>query len=43
MCSGITFICRYFYSFQWGGVTGTTFINRSLEGHWEGSQDYLYC
>ena len=32
MSSGITFICRYFYSFYWGGVTGTSFINRSLEG-----------
>ena len=32
MRSGITFICRYFYSFYWGGVTGTSFINRSLEG-----------
>ena len=32
MHSRITFICRYFYSFYWGGVTGTSFINRSLEG-----------
>ena len=33
MSSGITFICRYFYSFfYWGGVTGTSFINGSQEG-----------
>ena len=23
-------------------MTGTSFINRSPEGHWEGSQDFLY-
>ena len=32
MSSGITLICRYFHSFYWGGVTRTSFINRSLEG-----------
>ena len=32
MSCGITFICRYFYSFYWGRVTSTSFINRSLDG-----------
>ena len=32
-----------FTLFYWGGVTGTSLISRSLEGHWEGSRDYLYC
>ena len=43
MSSGITFICRYFYSFYRGGVTGTSFISRSLEGALGGQSGYLYC
>ena len=30
--SGITFILKLLLLFYWGGVTGTSFINRSLKG-----------